>query len=417
MKILVYGINYAPELTGIGKYSGEMCEWLAAQGHEVRVVTAPPYYPEWDVAKPYSAIQYSEEEIRGVRVWRTPVWVPKRVGGLNRMIHLFSFSLSSFFVVLGQAFWRPEVVLTVAPALTCAPAGWLTARLSGAKAWLHIQDFEVDVAFQMGLLKGEWLKKVVLAAEHFIFTRFDCVSTISFRMSELLRKKEVKPERIFFFPNWVNIRHIKKQSYITPYREQLGLEESTKVVLFSGTLNGKQGLDVIPRIARKLASRKDIIFVIGGDGVLKKDLEIASEGLSNIKFLPLQPLQHLSNLLAMAHMHLLPQNPDAEDLVLPSKLSGMLASGRPVIAISKAGSEIAKVVAECGLVVNPDDEDALIHAILSLVEDDHERQRLGDAARHYAETHLSIEQILNGVVKQMEQMTQASLPVFNRAKL
>lgn len=55
MKILVYGINYSPELTGIGKYTGEMVEWLAAQGHEVRVISAPPYYPQWQVGENYSA--------------------------------------------------------------------------------------------------------------------------------------------------------------------------------------------------------------------------------------------------------------------------------------------------------------------------------------------------------------------------
>ncbi|MCW7187338.1 hypothetical protein OHD60_22915 [Escherichia coli] len=62
MKILVYGINYSPELTGIGKYTGEMVEWLAAQGHEVRVITAPPYYPQWQVGENYSAWRYKREE-------------------------------------------------------------------------------------------------------------------------------------------------------------------------------------------------------------------------------------------------------------------------------------------------------------------------------------------------------------------
>lgn len=55
MRILVYGINYSPELTGIGKYTGEMVEWMAGQGHEVRVVTAPPYYPQWQVGEHYSS--------------------------------------------------------------------------------------------------------------------------------------------------------------------------------------------------------------------------------------------------------------------------------------------------------------------------------------------------------------------------
>jgi colanic acid biosynthesis glycosyl transferase WcaI len=170
-------------------------------------------------------------------------------------------------------------------------------------------------------------------------------------------------------------------------------------------------------LARKLVDRKDILFVIGGDGVLKPGLEAASEGLPNVKFLPLQPVERLSELLGMAHIHLLPQNSEAEDLVLPSKLSGMLASGRPVIATCNPSSEIAKVVVECGLVVPPNDEDALIHAIKALVDNDSERARLGLAARNYAEVHLSIEHILNNVVGQMSRMAAPGIPALNTGKL
>jgi len=417
MKILIYGINYAPELTGIGKYSGEMCEWLTAQGHEVTVVTTPPYYPEWQVAKPYSATQYTRETINGVHVWRTPVWASPKVSGMNRLLHLLSFTISSLPVILGHAFWRPDVVMTVAPAFSCAPAGWLTARLCGAKAWLHLQDFEVDVAFKMGLLKGQLLKNAALSLERFILKRFDCVSTISHRMLELLIKKKVESARTFIFLNWVNIHHIRKQPNHDSYRAELGIAAETKVILFSGTLNRKQGLEVIPDIARKMQERKDIMFVIGGEGVLKEELENASMGLTNIKFLPLQPFARLSEFLGMAHIHLLPQNADAEDLVLPSKLTGMLASGRPVITISKSGSEISRVVVGCGLTVEPDDQAALITAIMTLVDDDAERERLGVAARDYAEVHLSIEHILSNVVVKMNSMKPSGLPALNTGKL
>lgn len=96
MKILVYGINYSPELTGIGKYTGEMVEWLAAQGHEVRVITAPPYYPQWQVGENYSAWRYKREE-GAATAWRCPLYVPKQPSTLKRLLHLGSFAASSFF--------------------------------------------------------------------------------------------------------------------------------------------------------------------------------------------------------------------------------------------------------------------------------------------------------------------------------
>lgn len=417
MKILVYGINYAPELTGIGKYSGEMCEWLAASGHEVRMVTAPPYYPAWQVDAPYSATRYQTEQLNGLRVLRCPLWVPKKIGGLSRILHLLSFALTSLPVMLAQAVWRPDVVMTVAPALTCAPAGWLTAKLCGAKSWLHIQDFEVDVAFKMGLLKGQLLRRLVMGLERFILQRFDCVSTISHRMVELLHAKQVAASHVFYFLNWANTEHIRMQQGMNSFHAELAISANTKVVLFSGTLNRKQGLEVIPRLAQRLAERKDILFVIGGEGALKAELEVASVGLKNIKFLPLQPLARLSDLLGLASIHLLPQNTDAEDLVLPSKLTGMLASGRPVVAICKEGSEISNVVVDCGLIVPPDDEAALVDAITRLADDDTLRLTLGQSARNYAEAHLSIEHTLNKVLIQMQRMLgKNALPIVTSGK-
>ena len=198
MKILIYSANFAPEPTGIGKYSGEMAAWLAAQGHDVRVVAAPPYYPAWKLETGYAWPPYRREQWQGVDVWRAPLWVPRTPGGLKRVLHLATFALSSLPVMLWQVFWRADVVMTVAPFFLCAPAGWLTARLSGASAWLHIQDFEVDVAFQMGLLKGRVLQNLALGIERWMLRRFDVVSSISGRMLDRLRQKGVLERRSVF---------------------------------------------------------------------------------------------------------------------------------------------------------------------------------------------------------------------------
>lgn len=120
MKILVYGINYSPELTGIGKYTGEMVEWLAAQGHEVRVITAPPYYPLWQVGENYSAWRYKREE-GAATVWRCPLYVPKQPSTLKRLLHLGSFAASSFFPLMAQRRWKPDRIIGVVPTLFCTP--------------------------------------------------------------------------------------------------------------------------------------------------------------------------------------------------------------------------------------------------------------------------------------------------------
>jgi colanic acid biosynthesis glycosyl transferase WcaI len=308
-----------------------------------------------------------------------------------------SFAFMSFPLVVGQVSWRPDLVMTVAPSFLCAPAALLTARLCGARSWLHIQDFEVDLAFRMGLLKGRWVQRLVLRMERAILRRFDSVSSISSRMVQALLTKGVDPKRTVYFPNWVDIAKIKPSLNGGAYRAQLGIPANAAVVLFSGSLGGKQGLTIIPEAARLLRAREDIIFLVCGDGVMKQPLEEMAADLPNLRFLPLQPIERLGELLTMADIHLLPQSADAADLVLPSKLSGMLASGRPVIATGGEGTELHAVVSKCGLVVTPQDTEGLAAAISRLIDEPAQRLELGRRARAYAESNFERDAVLTRI--------------------
>src|SRR5260370_2516015 len=172
MRILIYSCNFTPESIGVGKYSGEMAEWLVKQGHSVRVIAAPPYYPMWKVDSAYLRPRYRRERLRGIDVWRAPLWVPRSPVGLARVLHLLSFAFTSFPLMVRQISWRPELIITVAPAFVCAPAALLVARLCGAQKWLHHQDFEVDLAFRMGLLKGKLLQRLLLPTSSAVLRRF-----------------------------------------------------------------------------------------------------------------------------------------------------------------------------------------------------------------------------------------------------
>jgi colanic acid biosynthesis glycosyl transferase WcaI len=407
VKILLYSANYAPEPTGIGKYSGEMVEWLTKQGHEVRVVAAPPYYPDWKVAKGYSWPPYQKERIFGALVWRAPLWVPRQPGGLKRVLHLASFALTSMPLMLRQVAWKPDLVVTVAPAFVCAPMGHLTARLSQAKSWLHVQDFEVDVAFGMGFLKGGGLlHKFALAVERSVMKRFDVVSSISAKMVERLALKGVSPAATQMFPNWVNVNNICPLEGVSPYREALNIPAGAKVVLYSGTLGAKHGLNIIPEVAKHLAHRADVFFVICGEGVMKPELVRATQGMSNVRMLPLQPLEKLNELLGMANIHILPQCAGAEDLVLPSKMTGMLSSGRPVVATCTPDSELGRVVSFCGRVTPPGNVDALAQAIDELASSPELCGSLGVKARHYAEDFMSIDGVLEKFVTRAQRVVK-----------
>lgn len=399
MKILIHSLNFSPELVGVGKYSGEMAAWLTARGHAVRVVTAPPYYPAWQVADGYSAVRYQRDELKvpggaAARVWRCPLWVPRKPGGLKRVVHLSSFAASSAPLVLAQARWRPDLVVVIEPTLLSAPFALLAARLSGAKTWLHVQDLEVDAAFDMGLLPRGALRGTALSGERALLRRFDRVSTISETMRERVIAKGVATDRTPLFANWVDVDAVAPLDRPSAFRVQLGLSPHACVALYAGNLGEKQGLELLIEAARRLQHVPNLVFVIAGAGSARKSLEAAGAGLPNLRWLPLQPLEQLNDLLNLADVHLLPQRADAADLVMPSKLTGMLASGRPVIATALPQTQVGRVVSGCGMLVPPGDGPEFARAIAALVADSARRRTLGAAARSYAEAYLARDVIM-----------------------
>ncbi|MEP4377878.1 MAG: WcaI family glycosyltransferase [Alphaproteobacteria bacterium] len=411
MKILIYGLNFAPELTGIGRFTGDMAGWLAARGHTVRAVAAPPYYPAWKVSVGYARWWWRTENVNGVRVTRCPLYVPSKATGLRRVLHLVSFALTSAAPAkLSGLFWRPDVVLVIQPTAFVAPAGLAAALFGRALSWLHIQDFEFDAAFDLHFLP-KFLAAPARASERWLLRRFNTVSTISPRMADRLSGKGVAADRIVEFPNWVDTRRIHPDADGASFRAEIGIEPGAVVALYSGNIGEKQGIDQIASAVQAVvAARRDddppVQFVVAGAGAGRDMIESAMQthGLDDrlLKLLPLQPEEKLPALLAMADIHLLPQKAEAADLVMPSKLGGMLSSGRPVVASADPGTQIARMVASCGTVVAPADGPAMGAAVMDLVRDRDTRLRLGKAARAAAESEWERDAVLRRFEEALE---------------
>lgn len=397
MRILIYGLNFAPELTGIGKYTGEMAEWLASHGHEVRVVTAPPYYPAWRVWEEYRAKSKwycTETHGENLTVYRCPLWVPEKPTGMKRILHLISFALSSFPMALLQVDWNPDVVFAVEPSIFSAAMAYATAKLIGTRSWLHVQDFEVDAAFELGMLPSHGpVRWLAVNVEEWITSHFDRVSSISRKMVEKSIAKGLPEYKAVLFPNWVDIDFVRPLKEPSSYRTDLQLEDKT-IVLYSGNMGNKQGLEVLAPLAAACQDDPSLHFVFCGDGAYRPKLEADVRALANVTLLSLQPLEKLNALLNAADIHLLPQRAGAADLVMPSKLTGMLSSGRPVVATAEVGTQVAMVVDGCGLVIPPENPGALVEAVKALAADAEMRARMGEAARSYAEKNLGREEVL-----------------------
>lgn len=367
MKILVVGLNYAPEITSTGKYSGEMAEWLSSRGHDVKVVTTPPYYPQWAVQSPYKAFLYKREALNGVDVYRCPLYVPSTVGVFTRILHLLSFAISSFPVLFRMIFWKPEIVINPVPSLFSSPCSALVAKICGAKSVLHVQDFEVEAMLGLGMAKGGVVGKLARGFERWVLSLFNKVSTISNSMMRKAVEKGVSEKGLIFFPNWSDTAHFQKEKDPVAVRERFGIAESEKLILYSGNVGDKQGLEQVVEAASILKDDR-YVFVIVGDGAGKKKLvELARrEKLENIKFFPLQPFDLLPSILGAADCHLVVQRKGVADAVLPSKLTNILAVGGNAVITAEEETELGILCeqhAGIAVRVEPESVDDLVKGI------------------------------------------------------
>jgi colanic acid biosynthesis glycosyl transferase WcaI len=386
LNVLFYGLNYAPELTGIGKYSSELCEWLAARGHAIHVVTGHPYYPTWTLSEGYDKHRYQREVRAGVHVHHCPLYLPSSPAAKGRILSHASFALSSAPKLMAMAGGlRPDVLVAVTPSFMVAPAALAAARMFRIPSWLHIQDFEIDAAFELGMLAGGRLRRAATLAESSILRRFDRVSTISPRMMDRVRGKGVERDRTIEFRNWVDTDEIRPADRRTALRRQLGIPDDKIVALYAGSIAAKQGIERLVEAAAALeTTAPEIVFVFCGAGALLDRLVGLSANLANVRFIDLQPNGRMREVLATADIHLIPQRPQVADLMLPSKLAPILASGRPAVAMAEPGTQLASEVAGAGIVISPADEKALQEAIITLARNADMRARMGERGRHLA---------------------------------
>ena len=407
-RVLIIGLNYTPEPVGIGPYTAGLAESLAAAGHRIEVIAGKPYYPQWRADPAFAGGGWRHSEEAGVKITRCPHYIPANPGGLKRVLHLASFAAAAvppaFKSAMRPKNEQPQAVICIAPALLSVVTAWLTARITGACLWIHVQDFEVEAALATGLMDSERLPaRLARWVEARILALADRVSTISPQMCAKLVDKGIATERVLELRNWSDARFSADPAGADAIRTDWALG-SRQVALYSGNIARKQGIEILVEAARLLVRRKDLIFIICGEGPNRAELERLAAGLENLQLHDLQPAARMGAMLTMASVHLLPQIAGAADLVLPSKLTNMLASGRPVVATAEPGTGLYDEVDGCGAASPPGDAPALAAAIEALVDDPARRAVLGETATRRAAERWAKDAIIDRFVIELERV-------------
>jgi putative colanic acid biosynthesis glycosyltransferase WcaI len=385
MRVIVWGINYAPEITGIAPHNVALCEFLRGRGDDVEMVTTFAYYPAWRKSAQDRHLLFRTDVINGVPVHRCWHFVPERVSAWKRIIHEATFVLTSTLRALSLK--RPDVYVIASPPLLLGMAAWFVSRIKGAPFVFHVQDLQPDAAVGLGMLRAGWFTHALYWLESFAYKHATRVSGISEEILDAFRRKGVPEQKLILFPNGVAVPESAEIPVRGKFRAKHGFTGDEFLAIYAGNLGIKQGLDVLLDAAETLGTERNIRIVIAGDGAARETLEkdARSRNLANVTMLPLQFGEDYKELLVDADVSLITQQSGSGNAFFPSKLLVTLAYAGPVVTVADEGSALACAVKVGGFGRNlpPGEPKQLANALRDLAQD---RQLLRDwalAGREY----------------------------------
>ncbi|MDJ0105534.1 glycosyltransferase family 4 protein [Rhodococcus erythropolis] len=385
LNITILGINYAPETTGIAPYMTDLAESLGERGHEVHVVTGYPHYPAWEIDASYQG-RSIDEVVNGVHVHRRRHFVPNPPNALGRIKMELSFGARA-----ASSGWNtPDVIVCTSPALLATAMVLGRARLTPKRpaigVWVH--DLYGQGVVETGAMTGR-SARATSKLEAAVVKSADGIAVVHDRfVDHVVNELHVPRERVTVVRNWTHVAPIDVDD-LTAARTRFGWSPDETVVLHTGNMGVKQGLENVVEAAR-LADEQNlpIRFVLVGDGNQRPNLEAAAVGVNRIDFVRPLDDQDFRTAMAAADVLLVNEAPGIVGMAVPSKLTSYFSSGTPIVAATDVASTTADEIraSGAGVVTQNGDPAGLLTAALQLAGDAETSARLGAAGVRYCAT-------------------------------
>ena len=407
--ILIIGINYFPEITGIGKYTAEMAEYLVSEKEfGVTVITGNPYYPQWRIYDGYKN-NIKKEIVNGITVYRSPVYIPSRPRTMLRLLQDALFLACSFMIInwLIMRRKRFDYIFIPAPPFAIGFIG-LYYRFFFRKVKLiyHIQDLQIDVAKNLGMLKHKRLLGILFKLETHILKSVNYVSTISEGMKSKIQEKANNQIDTLLFPNWINNSEIFPTSPDSILKKYSWLKDK-KMIFYSGAIGEKQGLEILIDTAHYFKDHEAFCFIIAGEGPYKEKLSLYAQsmGLANVIFLNLLPTNEFNEMLNAAFLHIIIQKEAGNDLFLPSKLTNILGVGGCVIVSASTSTSLYNIINnyQCGYIIPNSNLENISSSIIELSRNTELYEKIKLNARSYATTYLYKVNVIDNFLSKISQ--------------
>jgi len=390
MRIFMTDQNFAPEEVSGAVLVTELATDLVRRGHEVTFVTSVPNYPAGKVFPGYRNRLYSVEWREGVKVVRIWSYISPKKTFWRRLLNYGTFS--------GMVFWgglfsgKADIVMSYSPPLPLGISAWLLSKLWRVPWVLRVEDLYPEAAVAAGVLQNKTAIRFFSALERFLYRHADHISLISEGFRQNLLRKGVPPQKLSVTPVWADPEVVKPMPKENSFRARHGLQDKF-VVMYAGTLGYTSNLDDVLQAAELLQKHLDICFLVIGEGVKKEALEgyAREKMLSNIRFLSFQPRETFGEMMAAADLNLVTLNANSSQTSLPSKTFNIMASARPILAVTPPESEIAYLIntTHCGVNVPPGQVQALADTILLLKSDLEQLTEMGNNGRAQLENKFS----------------------------
>ena len=407
MRILILSEAFPPETKSASTLFFELAQSLVERGHEVAVITRQPRYNVAD-GTDLSAIP-ARETLAGIKVnrFKTPP-LARTVPLIRGFEH---FILGWIFFWGGLRLPRPDIILVYSPPLPLGITGYWLGRIKRCPVVVNIQDLYPQMVIDLGLLKNKFLIGVSRAMERSIYRKSDALTVHSDGNKEYVVAQGANKNSTEVVHNWVDTKLIKPAGRENDFSRKHGLAGKF-VVSFAGVMGFAQGLEVVVAAANLVKDKKDIAFVLVGDGVKQPELvkQAAGLNLANIIFVPTQPVALYPQILHASDLCLVTLKGDLVTPVVPGKMLSIMAAGKPVLASLPLTGDAPKIIEKynCGIAVAPDDPGQLAEAVLKLYNDARLRQAMGERGRAAAVADFSRQACVDKYEKLFERLLARS---------
>lgn len=391
--LLVVCPHFDPDTAPTGVVMTRIVSELATLGHEIHVVTSLPWYRHHRVEEEWSDVTWSKRttSTRWGSVTRLdPFAGSDKRNVFRRALGFVGFTVSSCcasFIVTRRH--RVDAVLVMSPPLTLGLGSKVVAMVRRIPLILNIQDVFPDAAIRTGAISNPLVIRLARVLERVTYRASNAVTVLSddLRANVQAKLPDDLRDRVAVIPNFVDTAAIVPQDRSTSYRRELGLGDGP-VVMYAGNVGLSQSLELVVDAARVMP---DVMFVINGQGSARIDLEERARGLTNVVFAEFQPKDRLAEVLCTADLHVVPLRTGLGHVSVPSKTYSILAAGRPILASIDSGTEVPRLVigAEAGVVVPPDDLDAFVESLHSLLGAPDLLAEMGRRGRKFVESAAS----------------------------